>query len=421
MTATTTGLTAAVFQTEDGYRAWLAPENVLTSDDRILIAPVGWREGRLALTFSDVEGYPHEEARHVGNLENLRREERDGESWIVADVDWDDDELSIEAKRLVDEDRIIGISVHLTDGEVLIVCELGELTDEGIREKADEFDWDTCETPIMAVLNAQIGSATLLMLPAFEDAEMEPVTARIDMAVIAADLRRPAREWFDDPQLTKPTPLTLTEDGRVFGHLALWNSCHRGFEGMCVTPPRDSTKYEEFHNNSRVVLDSNEVLGVGCLTVDVSHAHVRASADSARRHYDHSGTVAAYVRAGEDAHGVWVAGVIRSDLDPGKRELLERLSLSGDWRPKGSKYFLIAAQAVPVPGFPVSARVASGKQVKLITVGPAKRYDPLKDISELALVASALTKLADDVAYVRDRYEAEERVKRFEEAQAVFE
>src|SRR5690606_27483392 len=26
--------------------------------------------------------------------------------------------------------------------------------------------------------------------------------------------------WFQDPALTKPTPLTVTDDGRVFGHLA---------------------------------------------------------------------------------------------------------------------------------------------------------------------------------------------------------
>jgi hypothetical protein len=42
---------------------------------------------------------------------------------------------------------------------------------------------------------------------------------------------RPPREWFDLPEANDPTPLTFTADGQVFGHLALYETCHSGFQG----------------------------------------------------------------------------------------------------------------------------------------------------------------------------------------------
>jgi hypothetical protein len=43
--------------------------------------------------------------------------------------------------------------------------------------------------------------------------------------------------WFRNPHLDGPTPLTVTDDGRVYGHLALWGTCHTGFDGVCIEPP----------------------------------------------------------------------------------------------------------------------------------------------------------------------------------------
>ena len=156
--------------------------------------------------------------------------------------------------------------------------------------------------------------------------------------VASADLKRPPADWFTDPLLDEPTPLTIDDDGRVFGHLALWNTCHRGFESQCVTPPREATEYAEFHDNARVMTADGKMLGVGCLTFDVSHADIRASTDAAKRHYDHSGTVAAFVRAGQDNYGVYVAGAIKPGMTDDQIEMMRRLSLSGDWRPKGGNF-----------------------------------------------------------------------------------
>lgn len=465
-----TALTAAVVfvdsETGRNYTVRLVKEGATTDDwsKRFLAAPVGWRDGRLGFMFSDVEGDPHAEARLVGNLFNLRYETIDGASWVVADLDWDTDELATEAKRLVDEDRITGVSIAPSDGEGFMVCGSPPdgSTTEDIRAMAEAFDPETCpvEDWIEAWGGLIIGSATLLVNPAFEDAEVVVADAKLmggqtlydlaktfddkvdsdgkrwttdqagytmrqiadDLLSVAAsaDLKRPPAGWFTDPHLKEPTPLTITEDGRVFGHLALWDTCHRGFDNTCITPPKDSTEYAEFHDNARVMLDTGELLGVGCLTVDVSHADVRASAESAKRHYDHSGTTAAFTRAGVDEVGVWLAGAVAPWATEENIEKLRRLSLSGDWRPKGGSYFLIAAQAVPVPGFPIRARVASGIQVSLTTVGPSNPIpDPLEEMTDLALVASAVSGLAEIVRELRDELTAERRQKEYEAALAV--
>lgn len=451
-------ITASVtFQeSEEGrtYLAWLAPEGQETDGDgRYILGPIGWRDGRLPFTFSDVEGDPHGEARLVGNLDNLRREERDGTMWVVADLDWDDDELALEAKRLVDEDRLTGISIHPTAGEGFMVCGIPpEPTEAKIREAAEEFDWEECEDPKMVMVGLEIGSATLLMLPAFADAEVVTATLTIpggttitgpgitisgeglsvsgltfmsdntigtDRTVTAAaDLFAPPRDWFT-AQLDGPTPLTVDEDGRVFGHLALWNTCHRGFTDVCITPPRDGVDYSEFHANATCPTDQG-LVNCGVLTVDVSHADVRASGQAAKRHYDHTGTVAAYVRAGDDEWGVWVAGAVRPDLDKGKVELLRRLSLSGDWRPRSGTYYLLAAQAVPVPGFPVRALVAAGVQELLTTVGPKSVYVP-PEPTDLALVASAIELLSEKVESLAEELAQERRRRELAEMLTLFE
>ena len=59
----------------------------------------------------------------------------------------------------------------------------------------------------------------------------------------------PPREWFEDPRLPGPTsPLQITADGRVRGHIAFWNICHEGIREECVMAPRNQTGYSFFHN-----------------------------------------------------------------------------------------------------------------------------------------------------------------------------
>ena len=166
----------------------------------------------------------------------------------------------------------------------------------------------------------------------------------------------PPAAWFDDPQLDRTTLVTVTDDGRVFGHVAPWRGCHTGYAGRCVPPPRSRTGYAHFHVG-RVETAEGALLPIGKLTLASGHASINDTSAAARRHYDNSAAVAAFVRAGEDAHGIWIAGALRPGVSPSEIQDLLANPLSGDWR-NGE---MVAAHAVPVPGFPILQASAIGE------------------------------------------------------------
>ena len=44
--------------------------------------------------------------------------------------------------------------------------------------------------------------------------------------IAAAAPVAPPASWFDQPKFSGPTPLTITPEGRVYGHAALWGTWH---------------------------------------------------------------------------------------------------------------------------------------------------------------------------------------------------
>lgn len=167
----------------------------------------------------------------------------------------------------------------------------------------------------------------------------------------------PPKTWFDKPNLEGPTPITITADGRIFGHAALWGTCHTGISGQCRTPPRSQTDYRYFHLGE-LETDAGPV-PVGRVTMDTGHAPLTASRGATVRHYDDTGTGAAHVRAGEDEHGIWVAGAISPELPAEKVRTLRAAALSGDWRSINGQLELVGMLAVNVPGFPVPRAMAA--------------------------------------------------------------
>lgn len=190
-----------------------------------------------------------------------------------------------------------------------------------------------------------------------------------DVVVAAAIPTTPPLGWFTEPAFDGPTPITVTADGRVYGHLATWGTCHIAMPQTCVTPPRGST-YAYFHTGE-VLTASGDPVAVGHLTFGTGHADMAASGAAAAAHYDNTATVAADVRAGEDRHGIWVAGALRPGLTDEQIREFRAAPLSGDWRRIGGRLELVAALAVNTPGFPVPrtrARVlvASGHEQTIV-------------------------------------------------------
>lgn len=179
----------------------------------------------------------------------------------------------------------------------------------------------------------------------------------------------PSVQYFTDPGFTKRTPLEITQDGRVRGHLAAWGVCHTGVGNKCILAPHTKTNYQKFHQGT-VITAEGEALRVGKITLGAGHADTKLGLIPATEHYDNSATATAVVQAGEDRFGIWVSGALLPGVTPERTAELRRSPLSGDWRldQEVHNLELIAALAVNSPGFPIFS-MEDGEQMSLCAAG----------------------------------------------------
>jgi hypothetical protein len=216
-------------------------------------------------------------------------------------------------------------------------------------------DWPMC--PFEQGSNASSGTALTASLTVQERKLMAPAL--------------PPRSWVEQPDLPDVTPLTVSDTGRVFGHIAAWGTCHTSYPGRCVTPPSSESNYAYFHTGAMLTEEGEEV-AIGHLTVGTGHADKNMGPLAALEHYDNTGTTVAYVRAGEDAHGIWVAGTVNPTATEEQVRTLRASPMSGDWRRIGYGMELVGVLGVNVPGFPIprtQAVVASGVMQSLVAAG----------------------------------------------------
>lgn len=333
----------------------LAPVGVLSGDNR-RFAKGGITNRDLPLPMQWVEAatFGHDGAVVVGSIETITY----GDDDLIHFTGWrGSDENAEKAAGLIEDGSLRGVSVDLDQVVIEYVNEDGS--------EFDPYEWMPGDPePVMEVREGRIAAATIVAIPAFQEAWIalgepggekpehdEPLVAAAAPAFqMAAEPVTYNADWFLDPEFTQPTPLTVTEDGRVFGHVATWGTCHLGF-GKCVTAPHSSTKYAYFL--LKEVLTDQGALPVGAITLDTGHAALDKKAGPALAHYDETGTVAAFINVGEDAHGIWFAGSIKAGLSAERVAELRGAVLSGDWRPTPYGREFVAALAVNVPGFPV--------------------------------------------------------------------
>lgn len=230
---------------------------------------------------------------------------------------------------------------------------------------------------------ANMHKEAILLWPGQEDGKHEAETIAasaapawfMEPALTAAAPVHP-REWFENPELVAPTPLTVTSDGRVYGHIATWGVCHIGRSDQCVQAPPSNTDYAYFHVGA--VETSNGPVAVGHITMKTGHADLSLSANAASAHYDNTATVAADVHAGDDAHGIWIAGAVRPGLSDEDVYALRASAISGDWRRIGAGMELVAALAVNTPGFPIPriGLAASGEEETALVAAAIVPRDP---------------------------------------------
>lgn len=329
---------------------------------------------------------------------------------------FDTGEYGKEAERLVRNGFLRGVSADLDQFEA-------KEQKLGIDELQED---DEIEKKSLLISHARVMAVTIVPKPAFqecvimvvdgttpsEEEEMntedgvyeesvEP-TAEQTALVASGFLEHPIpvtppREWFLNPELSKPTPLTVDDSGRVFGHIAAWHVNHIGMP-RATKPPRSRSKYAYFHTGVCRTDDGTDV-PVGQLTLAGGHAPLQADANAASRHYDDTASAIADVHAGEDAHGIWVAGSLRPDATEAQIRALRASAPSGDWRPIGGSLELVAVCQVNVPGFPIARAMVAGGQVMALVAAGAHEMAMLRtDISgQFSAKARLLSELNSSV------------------------
>lgn len=356
----------AVEGVETGDGREFAPGSLEWPDPETTVIPLMWQEQSKER---------HQDSIVVGRIEELERVENEihGTGVIRADVKVADQMRDgIAGGVSVDVDSVKGADIEVVFGD----DEVGEA--QGVPTLFGP------EPEKVIFHRGRIRGATLVALPAFVEAQLHLVDDEGDALVASGIPVDPPREWFEDPQLDEPTPWTVEDDGRVYGHMALWSSCHQTFPNRCVTPPREGD-YPYFMRRELKTAEG-ELVGVGPITMGTGHASTRLGAVPAAEHYDHTGAAVVDVAVGEDKFGIWIAGALRSTVSPVQLRALRGAALSGDWRRIGGRLRLVAVLAVNVPGFPIPrmrAQVDDHDVAALVAAGVATetRTEALKSFA----------------------------------------
>lgn len=348
---------------------------------------------------------------------------RDGED--VGELELDDDMFFLECEGLASNEGLARqFGIHVEDDHVVqcdrpwrvaehVARQLGyrELF-HALRASADfraRFGVEIADgDEIVEVIDEwRLMSTTMVSQPAFpeayivmvDDAEaVEPIAASAtvpsprlprDAALVAAanswahrtaayaaeNLHEPPAEFFQNPNLTRPTNPTVTAEGRVFGHVHDWTTAHIGYSGRKVRAPQSRSGYSYF-NLKPVRCNDGSNIRCGALVIAADpktpgHAGLGMSTNQATDHYDNACKRVARIRVGRDEFGTWFSGALVPGVTPEQVLAIAELTCSGDWR-EGE---LRAALLVNVPGLPIVEGEDNTEPTALVAAGMILREE----------------------------------------------
>jgi hypothetical protein len=440
--------TADASPAADGrWEGVIAREGEMTGDGRLIEdGALRWDDLPIPLrvAFKDVGG--HDGAEVCGRIETVERRDN-GDIYATGTFDLGS-ATGTEAFRQVSEKMSNGVSIDTDDVTFRIMAKAD--MPEAAEPSPSDGDADpdgrvkvaamSSSDELTVIESARLRAATLVAVPAFATARVyaagkapstpepaerdenvgsEEKMARSadasplsrDSLTAAAIPTAPPEAWFKDPQLTGPTALVVEDDGRVYGHIAAWGTCHIGQIGKCVEPPTSPSNYAYFRTGALRTAEGTSV-AVGHLTMGTGHAGPRDSANAAAEHYDNTGTVFADVAAGEDAYGIWVAGSLRPGITAEQVRVARSAPISGDWRTIRGALELVGALAVNVPGFPVprpQGLLASGEVRSLQASGVVAHDDSATRAAHPSSQMAGDGLTLGDISYLKRLAESERR------------
>lgn len=336
---------------EAEWQSVIAFEDVETVDGRLYSAGCfGWRELPIPLTWGATDD--HYDDRVVGQVVEIERQGDELRAIGTFDLD---DEFGREAARKVGNQTVRWVSVEYDPPEEWELVERGEEDTLFIVHKARIAK--VCMVDHPAFLGCVIvpGSAEIPAL-AEDGRPAADVSVEASAIVACAAPDAPPAAFFADPGLGEPTPHTITADGRIYGHLYAWDSCHQGRPGACLRPPRDAD-LSAFMGGEVVTAEGTSV-AVGQIIAGTGHAPKGLDTVAATQEwYDGrpGAVVIADVAVGADEIGVWYSGAL-GPITEGQLAQARARKLSADLRPDGpgGAYRLAAITAgILVAGWPI--------------------------------------------------------------------
>ncbi len=415
--------------TEGSALLYVDTEANASSPGRTILEASGFDHDELPLPLQAnlYTGWGHDGAQNVGRIESLTLDGNTVQASGVFTVKGDADDHS-------DPGRAAALAVAL--GNVR-----GVSVDAAMLDYTEQYEVDA-ETGMMVdvvyvVHSWKIGGATQTPFPAFADArltvegidtaqnfadempdEMDDVEEEPMAASVAVQSAPPAA-WFQDPMLDRPTPLTVEADGRVYGHIAPWDSpgsksCHVGFADRCVCPPKSPDgEYPYMMSGGTVHCADGTKAQVATIAYLGGHPDDDGSQPwtTIKAAYDDPRNAGLQVAIGEDRHGIWMAGRVAPTRTQAEVEVIRACGVSGHWRtriqgdPKRGPR-MIGACCVLSEGFPKAVITAAvgDDDLPAPARGPVARWEGDELVSLVAangtatLAAAHVPASKDDVS-----------------------
>lgn len=330
---------------------------------------------------------------------------------VWAEGTFDVSEFADEAERMIENGA--GVSIDLPPDRIAM---FDPETLEEIPE--EEVDWEAAMMGAYLVgIAGKIAAATIVSIPAFEEASIVLVPGHAlvasaygikltDRDVLTASAAgkaplKPPKAWFFMEEPPHAVPLTVTPEGQVYGHLALWDQCHAAY-ATCERAPASRSNYAYFHVGE-IETKEGEMVEIGRITVGKEgtaqggHASVVLGRRGAMEHYEKTGCVAAFVRASNGIHGIWLSGAVRSDVPAERIRDLRANPPSGDWRDDE----LVAVLSVPCGGFAIPrmqalvASAANGEEEVKALIATGYSGEEEAQVLDIATYRRKLRELAE--------------------------
>lgn len=354
----------------------LVVEGIETGDNRA-IAPGALTTRELPLPFmvqleNPVGGDGHDGATLSGRIDTLARDDSGGwpATGFIDPGSGDGDK----AAQAMDRQMLRGVSVDLDMVQMMTVNTPAGPKDiitsariigatacpfQAFAEATIQLDVERMDTALAAAASfAPVGRLARVWTPI--DA-FETIIASSGMSIPVA----PPLEWFEKMELPADTPLTVLSNGRVFGRIANFGTCHISF-GHCVPVPRSRTNYAKFRCGTVLTAEGTSVR-TGPIVMDTVHPDLRWRASDAQAFYADTGCAVCDVVPYEDEFGIVVVGAMRPDVPPARLRAFRASDISPDWRTiDGQPRECCALVAVNNSGFkmPQSLAAAAGMFVE---------------------------------------------------------